>query len=519
MYNFLIIGIYAPFCVVTAIILGIELFRRFKRREDYFFMLLCFSALGWYIVNIWGLLATTDEVAVYCINLMLIFVSIITPTLLLFIIKFYKYEVPFKIPRYAFLALYIIPVITSILAITSPFHRFLTTQLDIISLSPLREMSIAWGPWFWVHTVYSYILSLIIIMLIISQHIKVAHFYRLPSTMMVVGVSITLLGNLVTLFQIIPPVIEPTLITMSLSLILFSLAIYNNNNSKFVRFSKAHIYNYLADYILVLDEKDQIIDHNDAASEWFASRNISLTSTTLQNISEELLKKGEIVQRDPLDEGNRGIDIWIHDSMFATVLNQRTFQMKDARNERIGKIVVFSDVTENRMLIERLEKKAGMDSLTGLPNHMAYKGVRERLDDDNHLPLAVIMGDANNLKSTNDNLGHAYGDLLLENIASVLEETCPSDGFVARIGGDEFVFLLPHRNYEQASVLVKKIEDRFALLTELPFPVSVTFGIAVKETATESLDHIIEEADQRMYKQKKELKQKLTQMAESKLTS
>lgn len=502
MNNILIICIYSPFALISALILVVELSRRFKRREDYIFLLLCFCAVGWCATNITGLIVRNPEVAKFCINTALIFVGFIPPLLLLFTFRFYK--VPYQPSKTILALIFIIPTINTVMAITSGYHTLITARLDIISLTPLREVSLIWGPWFWVHTAYCYIISITLVIVILFQHFRLPRFFRLPSSLMVTGVSVTLFGNIIALLGLLPQAIDPTLITMSLSLILFNLAIINNNKSKFVRFSHGKIYNYLDLYILVLNEHHHVVDFNQPAFDWFSSQGITLTASTIDDITEALLCRNN---RKKSLENDEGVDYYYSGSDFPVVLNLRTHELTDVNGDSIGSIAVFSDVTQNRTLIQQLEEKAGMDSLTGLANHMAFDGAQKRFDAPEHFPLSIIMCDVNGLKNVNDTLGHHHGDMMLRVVGEALEKACPQPGFVARIGGDEFIFLLPRTNPEHSYALIEQIKTNLSQYGNLPFAVSVALGTATKHTEEENLDDVIDLADSRMYINKKQMKE------------
>lgn len=509
MINMAIVAIYAPFALITAVVFVIELLRRFKRQEDYLFTLLCFCAVCWFASDIAGILTGNVEVAKFFINFILIFVGFIPPLLLLFVLKFYK--VPYKPSAVVLVLLFIIPAVNTVMALTAGYHTLVNARLEIVSLAPFREVVIVWGTWFWIHTAYCYVVSITLISVIMIRHFHMPRFYRLPSTLMVVGVSITLLGNVMTLLQVVPAAMDPTLITMSISLIFFDLAIINNNKSKFVRFSQGHIYHYLDEYILILDEHGRVVDSNRPALVWFSTQGITLNSATLEDITEALLREENSTQKALEDE--KGIDYYIIEGGFPMVLNLRTHEMTDAHGDIIGSLAVFSDVTQNRILIQRLEEKAGVDSLTGLANRMAFDGAKKRLDTSGYLPLSIIMCDANGLKSVNDTLGHQYGDMLLMSIAGVLEKACPKPGFVARIGGDEFIYLLPHTGPEASHALMEKIKKALSGLENLPFTASVAMGMATKHSAKDCLADVIALADSKMYENKRQMKEKLESKA------
>jgi len=434
-------------------------------------------------------------------NFGFIFIGYIPPLLLLFVLYFYR--TAFKPSKKVTALLLAIPTVTAVMALSGLYHPFLVKEMEIISLSPAREFNLDLGPWFWVHAVYSYIISMILIGIILYQHFHLPRFYRFPSTMMITGVSFTLIGNVCYLLGLFPEAMDITIITMSLSMVMFNLGIINNNKSKFVHFSRAQIYHYLDLFIFVLDEKRRIVDINRPAINWFSSNGIHLSasnSTKLDSVIDALLHKGGNFLSGAIDAEEAVIHYSGGEFTMIFRLNQQI--IFDARGETLGSIAVLTDVTQNWMLLEKLEEKAGMDCLTGLANRHTYEGAKERLDAPEHLPLSVIMCDANGLKQVNDTLGHEYGDEMIRVVGKVLECECPPGSFVARIGGDEFIYLLPDTKPEDANALIEHINAALARCDDNPFRLSVAVGSATKLTMDENLDDIISLADSRMYDNK-----------------
>ncbi len=73
------------------------------------------------------------------------------------------------------------------------------------------------------------------------------------------------------------------------------------------------------------------------------------------------------------------------------------------------------------------------------------------------MPVSVIVVDLNGLKTTNDRWGHEAGDALIRRFGDLLAEHAPGGGAIARIGGDEFVVLLPPTGPEAADALMRRI--------------------------------------------------------------
>lgn len=148
---------------------------------------------------------------------------------------------------------------------------------------------------------------------------------------------------------------------------------------------------------------------------------------------------------------------------------------------------------------EHFEAEALSDSLTGLFNRRAWDKLVD-LEEDRcrrygH-PTAVLMIDLNNLKTTNDTLGHSAGDELIQKAASTLKEQMRSNDIVARLGGDEFAVLSIETNLENAEKLVSRIRQAFAEAN-----LSAAIGLALRNP-TYGLYAAIMEADEQMYKNK-----------------
>lgn len=142
------------------------------------------------------------------------------------------------------------------------------------------------------------------------------------------------------------------------------------------------------------------------------------------------------------------------------------------------------------------------DHLTGLYNRRYYEEELNRLDTERNLPISLIMADVNGLKLTNDAFGHKAEDLLLKKIAEVLKSKCRADEIVARIGGDEFVILLPHTDINVACKLVERITSAISKEEMDNSVISASFGTATKETMSQDMYEIFRLAEEDMYRHK-----------------
>jgi predicted signal transduction protein with EAL and GGDEF domain len=107
----------------------------------------------------------------------------------------------------------------------------------------------------------------------------------------------------------------------------------------------------------------------------------------------------------------------------------------------IFRMVILEDITEELDNIEKIRFQGYHDSLTGLHNRNYFNTISQKLKGGAESPLAVIIGDINGLKLINDIFGHAYGDEIIQKVASILKRNCPQ-GEILRMGGDEFYIFI-----------------------------------------------------------------------------
>ena len=151
--------------------------------------------------------------------------------------------------------------------------------------------------------------------------------------------------------------------------------------------------------------------------------------------------------------------------------------------------------------MESLYKAANFDFLTGIRNRNSFETIVTALRNDN-VDAYYIIADVNNLKQTNDILGHSAGDNLLQSVARIFKESVKDNGWVFRLGGDEFVVLL--KDVDIPTFLEEVEINKRAYDKETLFPISFAIGYA------KLLDpNGIETADQMMYENKRKMKEKM----------
>lgn len=156
-----------------------------------------------------------------------------------------------------------------------------------------------------------------------------------------------------------------------------------------------------------------------------------------------------------------------------------------------------------------LLRMAYVDELTGLANRRYCEDKLEEYNES-HTHYAVMSLDMNFLKKVNDSLGHEYGDALLKRFGNMLQEVYGERGTVGRMGGDEFIVILPEVTVQQVEELIEEMNKtmRIKNVENPKLKLSTAWGYAMSTEAYDELDsHVAYRiADARMYENKRESK-------------
>jgi diguanylate cyclase (GGDEF)-like protein len=258
------------------------------------------------------------------------------------------------------------------------------------------------------------------------------------------------------------------------------------------------------DFVGRCAEKIKVIDVNHQTLNMFAARS-----------KEQLLSQLDVVFRDEMHDSftEQLVDLW----------NGNTTQMREVVNYSLAGapihihlqfsvmrgheahwdlvLVSLVDITARKKAEAYLEYLGKHDSLTKLHNRAYYTDELNRVSRKGPWPLSILAMDLNGLKTVNDMEGHAAGDSLLRRVGEVLSSAASDTPYcIARIGGDEFVALLPGCDERIAQSFKERIESLLEINNQYYSgrKLSLAIGIATAPASTR-VDSLSNEADKAMF--------------------
>ncbi len=259
----------------------------------------------------------------------------------------------------------------------------------------------------------------------------------------------------------------------------------------------------------IKDEKGTFVFANDYLNQFFGHTSLKNMHFT-EVFPVESVEKMRELDAKTLELGSDTVeeklkDIYGNEKYFQT----HKFVINKDNKRYIGGI--YSDITDQKRTQTKLNILAHYDLLTNLPNRMMFQDSLKNMISKAkraESKVALMFIDLDNFKMINDTLGHDYGDLLLQEVATRLKKILRAEDVVSRLGGDEFTVILDDiKDTTYPSVVAQKIIDTLSqpikLKDEMGY-IGASIGIAIFPDDTDNMEQLIKNADLAMYKSKHE---------------
>jgi diguanylate cyclase (GGDEF)-like protein/PAS domain S-box-containing protein len=257
------------------------------------------------------------------------------------------------------------------------------------------------------------------------------------------------------------------------------------------------LFESMPEVVLVLNENDVLVDANRAASAM-----LGLSERDLLGLPWAQAFTARDWRSIPHGSENVAEREWTRDGKVTWVEVQR-HPLWDAAGRSLGLLIVVRDVTTRKQFEQELRAQSYRDRLTGLSNRRYLDDEAARLQGSREFPVAIFAFDLDGLKQVNDRYGHAEGDLLLQAMAAFLTQFFRAGDRVIRVGGDEFLVLLPATSADEAERIRSRLPAALSQFnTDRTTNLRFCAGMSVIADAGDWASGV-KRADERLYEAKR----------------
>jgi diguanylate cyclase (GGDEF)-like protein/PAS domain S-box-containing protein len=402
--------------------------------------------------------------------------------------------------------LFIIPLITLVLVSTSQFHHFYYSSISLDTSGPFPLLSLTRGPWYWVNSGYSDAAVLLSSGLLIEKLRHPDPAYRPQIIAMLIGVSIPWVTNI--LYQAFDLVllghVDLTPFAFTFSGLILSWGIFRYRLFNVIPIARDHVVESMRDGVIVVDSENKLGDLNSASRHIFGWNDTDLGKPVFS-----VLHDWPEIIRQYKSNNNSRLEIVHGPENNKHHYEVATSTLSDRRGRALGRLTIVRDITEWKILEQKLEQMATHDPLTGLPGrvlltdrvNMAFSRAKRK-----NGKFAIMMLDIDHFKTINDTLGHRTGDEVLKAVSSRAKDTMRKNDTIARLGGDEFVILLPEIvDVQEAEGAAARLLFSFQTAVKVDvhtLKVSLSLGISIFPDDGDNFTDLLKQADTAMYRAK-----------------
>jgi len=382
-----------------------------------------------------------------------------------------------------------------IVSITNPFHE-LMVKLPLTSDIRIEDFeSASYGIFFYIHAVIIYVI-------LVVGFINLLRFVRkegkenvtaFPFHLILFSIIFGIAINVVNIF-FYGFILDPTYIFLVIVTYMLYTYIYKKDfNYNLFTSSKDFILDHMREMYLILDNKERVVEYSRNLKDRF---NIEFNSNQKYEEFMEKLQEKAIIFTDIQTVKNQVFDqekVYLHKT-------HQPFKVGTFKEK--GHLISLFDETSDVKYLKEIEQLRTHDMMTNLFNRNYFEEHRD-VFEKKYSKLGIIMIDMDGLKLFNDYQGHKAGDMLILRFGKIINEVISKykGVFAVRMGGDEFVILIPEANEGIAYEIAQKIEKQ-ASHREIKHSHSFSFGISIRRNSTDTITMMMKRADQRMYENK-----------------
>lgn len=407
-----------------------------------------------------------------------------------------------KLPKWVFGILMVLAVGEIGLALTNTSKEwFIQLRLsDMTTFSDLYAASK--GPLYIYHLLFTYAVMIYAIVALFYFLVKKKdqiREYQAVTKSITFAVVIVLGFNLIDLLWIHTN-IDLTYMSLVIGTFILYRVIYTNDMIfNLLTSGRGKILSNMRELYILTDSDKRIVEFSELLTSKYGVKPTDYVGKKLDLLYEGLRDKIVFYR-------NYEVDVEVAQNKDHYHIRERKFYIQ---KNHYGYMILLYDETQVFKLLRELNQLSNFDAMTGLNNRNYIESKLKVYNNQKH--LGIISLDLNGLKVNNDYLGHERGDYLLKTLSNKIKQAMAKieKKEIARIGGDEFLILVPETSLNTLNEIKEAIIqlcDHESILEKI----SVSIGLAYDDTGIELIYELIKQADEDMYQMKKETSIKYT---------
>ncbi|WP_423200893.1 histidine kinase N-terminal 7TM domain-containing protein [Clostridium carboxidivorans] len=258
-----------------------------------------------------------------------------------------------KIKKRTLMLLYVIPTIVLLVNYTNDFHHLFYKKMYINDQGIFPILEVIHGPWYWVHTVYNYVLMVIGLIIFIRAYLKAVTIIKKQILLLIVAWIIPWISDFIYIFGLLRLDVDLAPLALCISALMYSFAVLRFRFLKLTPIALEKVFSNMLDGVIILDSQNNIVNFNNASKNIISE--LKYVEAGNKKI-DEVLKDHRTLLKAVNDGSSNESLITAKDKDRLIYYKININNIYENTGEIIGKILVFMDVTEQNRNIERINK-------------------------------------------------------------------------------------------------------------------------------------------------------------------